>query len=541
MSTSENATPAPRLDLRSLYRAGLTAEEDRIEWKTVARHLAIVFAVALALRLPYYMDGLRPLNDGGMFALLLDWMRTHHLQWPTHLDYNRLNIPMGYPPLGFYLAALATSLPGQGTLLVMTWEPLLFNLATIAAAYFIAHEVYKDPFLRLLTALVYSVVGWTCMWLIMGGGITRSPGEFFCLLGIAMFLRSCNRQSMKLATVTGVLGGLTLLTHLECILMLVISLPVLAVCFPRPLANLGRMMYAGCVGVVITIPWLLWMWTHIGFGPMINALHSGYGNTNFDFTLPLLLVVAVILAWAARFPFLIWLMAEFIGIRRNPATHSIVIRAIIIAWIATVLVMVFFRFVRSPRWQKVLTAALALAMAIPMPSILDKRTDRLADLVANTRAQLSSDEREAMQAVPLYTRPEARFVVLSERTENWFMDFEAEWFPYYANRHCMNTAQGREWLPNRDFQRATNIETSLIALSPPPNFDTLIYDEQPDYLLVISPLDENHQAVVGIYQRVTVPTPVYKNRSVAVYAFDKEKLRAASARRKTLSQPGAKP
>jgi hypothetical protein len=528
--TGNRPQDSKRVSLDNFYRAGLTPEQDAIVWKTAARHLLIVFAVALAVRAPYYLDGFRPLNDGGMFALILDHLRVTGLRWPLFIDYNHLHIPLEYPPLGFYFSVLATYLPMQNTLLVMTWLPLLFNLATVAAAYFIAQEVFEDPFLRMMTAVVYSVIGWSAMWLTMGGGITRSPGEFFALASIALFLRSCNRRSLRFAMLAGVFGGLTVMTHLESSVLIVASLPFLAAVFPRPLENLARLVVAGCVGTFVALPWILWIWTHLGFGPMVNALHSGADPMHYVFSLWVVVAAALILSWAAHFPYVMWFVVELFILRRNPHTHNVVIRSIILVWIASVLVALFPRFLRSLSWKRAVTAVIAVAMALPMSGIILWHSDRLQNLKKNPRAQLSVPEREAMQAVPSYAAPGARFIVLSERTEAWYLDFPSEWFPYYSGRQCLNTVQGREWLPDRDFAHAVEISSSLFSLEAVRTFDQMVFTSRPDYLMVIHPMDENHEALTRTYQILTQPAPVYKNQDVEVFAFDKAKLQAAAAK-----------
>ncbi len=80
-------------------------------------------------------------------------------------------------------------------------------------------------------------------------------------------------------------------------------------------------------------------------------------------------------------------------------------------------------------------------------------TDRLHDLMANERAVLSSDEIQAMKWVRTHTDPGGRFLVFSERVDTWYRDLVGEWFPYLAQRHSVYTAQGKEWLPGRAFQR----------------------------------------------------------------------------------------
>ena len=50
------------------------------------------------------------INDGGMFAVMVDDLRANGYALPAFTTYNHLDIPFAYPPLGFYLGALAADL-----------------------------------------------------------------------------------------------------------------------------------------------------------------------------------------------------------------------------------------------------------------------------------------------------------------------------------------------------------------------------------------------------------------------------------------------
>ncbi len=48
-----------------------------------------------------------PLNDGGLFATMIQDLVNNRLLLPASTTYNGLDIPFAYPPLAFYVAALA--------------------------------------------------------------------------------------------------------------------------------------------------------------------------------------------------------------------------------------------------------------------------------------------------------------------------------------------------------------------------------------------------------------------------------------------------
>ncbi|MDP1780012.1 MAG: hypothetical protein Q8K73_07045, partial [Anaerolineales bacterium] len=51
-----------------------------------------------------------PLNDGGMFYTMIRDLKANHYILPQLTTYNFADIPFAYPPLGFYIAALLSTL-----------------------------------------------------------------------------------------------------------------------------------------------------------------------------------------------------------------------------------------------------------------------------------------------------------------------------------------------------------------------------------------------------------------------------------------------
>ena len=59
--------------------------------------------------LPVAMAGF-PINDGGMFYVMVKELQANHFLLPAFTQYNLADIPFAYPPFGFYATALISSL-----------------------------------------------------------------------------------------------------------------------------------------------------------------------------------------------------------------------------------------------------------------------------------------------------------------------------------------------------------------------------------------------------------------------------------------------
>jgi hypothetical protein len=103
----------------------------------------VVLCVALFSTPPFFWGTHFPLNDGGMFAQILDDLRASHFRLSQETTYNFEHIPMAYPPLGFYLGDVVAIASGQSAIEVLRWLPLAFALGCVLVFYFLALEFLK--------------------------------------------------------------------------------------------------------------------------------------------------------------------------------------------------------------------------------------------------------------------------------------------------------------------------------------------------------------------------------------------------------------
>ena len=76
---------------------------DENEWTWTILGLALLFGIFVRF-IPGPLAGL-PINDGGMFAVMIRDLKANQFVLPVLTSYNHAAIPFAYPPLGLYLGA----------------------------------------------------------------------------------------------------------------------------------------------------------------------------------------------------------------------------------------------------------------------------------------------------------------------------------------------------------------------------------------------------------------------------------------------------
>ena len=129
----------------------LRAESDEAERRRI--YLFATLALAFLVRFAPLSAAAFPLNDGGLFAAMIEDLRANSYVPPAFTSYNGGEIPFAYPPLGFYLAALLSELPGIGTLRTLQVLPLVASTLTVAAVYPLARRLLHDERAALFAVL----------------------------------------------------------------------------------------------------------------------------------------------------------------------------------------------------------------------------------------------------------------------------------------------------------------------------------------------------------------------------------------------------
>ncbi len=445
------AAPRSRLDVGSLAAVG-----------------SAVVAGALVRVLP--ATGGFPVNDGGMFAVMIEDLKAAGFALPAYTTYNGADIPFAYPPLGFYLGALVSMLPGFDVFRALVWLPVLVSIATLAVFYPLARRFLGGHEAAVLATFAFAFIPRAYNWEIMGGGLTRSLGMFFAVLALAFLYDVYVRGSRRAIVPAALLASLAILSHLEMGWFTVYSAALL-LAFHRDDFR-GKVAATAVIGVVvtaITAPWWLALFAMHGVEPFEAALKTGdwspltvFRLLIFDFGeaplldfIPVLAVLGLFTCAARRWWLLpAWVVAIFVLDPRKAPTLASVPVALLAALALDGIVLPALRTsvarveavteAGRRRAERVAGAFLVMVLAYSMFSATAAATTREV-LAWSATTQLSVEERAAMEWVATETPEDSRFVVLSDALR-WAEDRSAEWFPAIAQRTSVATPQGYEWL-----------------------------------------------------------------------------------------------
>ena len=185
--------------------------------RTEAADLILMLAVFIGAFMrfnPTLLAGFA-INDGGMFAVMVDDLKASRYILPAFTTYNHLNIPFAYPPLGFYFGRIASDLFGLSAPEALRWVPAFFASLSVPAFYLLAIRLLKNKYYAALSTFFFALMPRALSWFVMGGGLTRSPGQFFMLLTLAMVIRLYEENRRTDIFWAGLFGGLAVMSHPE--------------------------------------------------------------------------------------------------------------------------------------------------------------------------------------------------------------------------------------------------------------------------------------------------------------------------------------
>lgn len=420
-----------------------------------------------------------PLNDGGLFGIMIQDLADNRLLLPAYTTYNGLDIPFAYPPLAFYIAGIAYQAFGIPILDILRSVPLLLSMATIPAMYWLARGVLGSRSGGVLAAVAFALLPRGYLWMITGGGITRALGFLFAILalGIAWRLVRSPEHRWWTAGMLGLIGGLTALAHPQAAIFMAASILVL---LPwghggRPAAV--RVLVAGVIGLVVLLPWLVAIVGRHGLDPLLSAVSSGGGPADgilmllsFRFTelvvfdvISIGAVVGAAIALRRRELMLpVWIAATWILDSRAGSTFSMVPLAMLAAYLLLWLGSDWLpapgisplNDVRRRPWRGFAVLALLIVLIT-------------ANYVSALRPisplhTLSHDQRSAIEWAGQQTGAEAVFAVITSGPA-WENDALSEWFPALSGHRSAATVQGYEWLGAEEWRRQRRAYEDLQA------------------------------------------------------------------------------
>jgi hypothetical protein len=418
--------------------------------------LAAVTLAGLVVRaIPVWLTDF-PVNDGGLFMAMTDAIRLAGWSLPATVAWNGSELPFAYPPGAFYIAGLlgAFGLDLDG---VFRWLPLLASTAVVPAVFLLGRELLRSDLGGLVAALAYALAPASWVWLIQGGGISRSPGLLFAVLTLWLVVRLVREPGPRLAVAAGVLAGLTVLVHPGAAVFTAVSAVLLWLFEGRTRASAAWSGAALVVALAVAAPWLLVVVSRHGLavltdvpsngpdlGQAVLALAAGRA-TGLPFADPLaFLGVALAILAATRRQFLlpIWLVAATVVSYQ----YGMIPFGLLIGQFAVDLAAAR-RQAAGPGGSRTPTV-----VAVVVAACLVLEGAAAAGTVLNPAAPvhaLDSDRREAMAWVATELPEDARVAVITGG--EWSGDPDSEWFPRLTGRQSVATVQGSEWLGSAAF------------------------------------------------------------------------------------------
>ena len=437
----------------------------RNEWSSLVLFLAIVLGTFMRFN-PTLLAGFA-INDGGMFAVMVDDLRAGNFVLPAFSTYNDMSMPFAYPPLGFYVGALVVEFFGMESVQVVRWVPAFFASLAIPAFYILALRLLKDKNLASIATLFYAFTPRAFSWLIMGGGLTRSPGQFFMVLAVAALIRLYEEKRRADIFYAGLFGSLAVLSHPAAAVHVFISAIWLWIMLSQKRSAFYHSFFVGVIVLILTMPWWLTVMSNHGIEVLLNAASTGSKSSAvfnllfFTFTdehyataiavLGLLGLTHCLIRWDYLLP--LWLALPFLVVGRGAANLAVIPLAMLaaIGFVNIVLMALQPGPANArvePSRNEAGVSSVERGAFIGLLLYIVFSTYQFGAQLAS--ATLYPPDREAMNWVRENTPEVSRFLVLTGTT-SVSCDSVLEWFPALTGRKSLYTVQGTEWTEGKNF------------------------------------------------------------------------------------------
>ncbi|MFL5473886.1 MAG: hypothetical protein ACJ8AM_16150 [Gemmatimonadales bacterium] len=465
---------------RSPVGQPLVPEQDTEAGRDLRYPLALALAVALgvAVRAYHVLSQDFPLNDGGLFFAMVRDLQAAHFHLPAFTSYNGSGIPYAYSPLGFYLAGLLDAWTPLSLIDVFRWLPLVASALTVVAFAWLADALLTSRWAAVTATVAFALIPRSFIWLLMGGGLTRSLGFLFALVTLRLVYALYTERRWWYVPLVSLAAALTVLSHLGTAPFVAFSGLLLLLAYGRNRQALLASAAAAAGAVLLSAPWWLSVIHTHGVGPFVAASATGgsiFRSLSLADTISTLAqlglgtaesVLAIIgMLAAVGFFFALamgdWLLPTWwIAIVTLDARQGSTFSTVPIALLAGVTVVQLLLPVmrrlpvstlrRSPgkaAWPPQVVLGLFLVFAAV--SAFVRNTPVMGGM--SDMGSLSHQELAAMGWLARETPSDARFLIVAGTP--WEIDRNSEWFPVLAQRKSVATVQGFEYRPLGEFAR----------------------------------------------------------------------------------------
>jgi len=418
--------------------------------------------------MPVAMAGF-PVNDGGMFYVMVEELKANRFALPALTEYNLAEIPFAYPPLGLYITALISGLLRIPALDVVRWLPPLVSTLSLLAFYLMADEILESRLQAALATLFYGLVPDSFGWVIMGGGITRSFGLTFLFLTITFANRLYTRTPglpgpiWVRAVWTATFGALAFLSHPETGVLAASSCILLWLFRGRSKQTLLWSAAVALGVVVLSTPWWGTVLAQHGLAPFQSALQTsddgnfhlaklltlqfGGSGTFFNLTIALGLVGLLGLLAGKKFLLPLWLALPFFVDPRSASGMALIPMSMMAAYGFDIVIAPALLSLRGREGSWFSDRFVSLSMLGIAFYLFFSSAIYGLGLVGGS---LSAADREAIAWVEENIPPGSDFLLLTGEQYSMKDPFQ-EWFPALTAQRSLTTLQGAEWTLGGDF------------------------------------------------------------------------------------------
>ena len=229
----------------------------------------------IAIKYPF------PSGFAGLYTLMAEKIAESHFNLPLIIPfYGPGGIPFAYPPVGLYIMAIVTSIPGVSEFDYLRFAPPVFMLLATIPISLITFRYTRSRLAAVITPVI--VAGAQRIFMIQGtsGGIVRGLAFLFAVLSIYFFLIGIQHEKRVNNILSGVWFGLTILTHLGYaeFVALFFAAYLFTHLFSRRVWL--TILITGGVSICLIAPWFIVIFQRYGLSVLAGAFQS-HGNDYF--------------------------------------------------------------------------------------------------------------------------------------------------------------------------------------------------------------------------------------------------------------------
>ena len=234
-------------------------------WLTLAVVAGIAVRLVQVLRVDF------PINDGGLFYIMVEALKENRLRLPDSVEWAQYDLPFAYPPLGFYMTAVIGLITGLTTLDLLRILPLFGSIFVVIAFALLVRTLLNNRVGELVAVTVFAMIPLGYMWSISGGGITRGPAQGFSFLALRFLILHFRSPTSGRLFAATCCCALTVLFNPEVAQWLAFSCAIAALMYVRSKAGITSVACIGFGTLVLSAPWWLLVGTRDGFGLFLDT------------------------------------------------------------------------------------------------------------------------------------------------------------------------------------------------------------------------------------------------------------------------------